>query len=98
MAVWGSAGGATAVGCRAHPTRSLPEAYCAAPRLNETASVPKIPEKIFDMACPPLILCRCKREQVHNAGCYVGFGTSGSLNCVRKYFGRRGTSSGCGSH
>src|SRR5207253_1253804 len=69
--------GATAVDCRAKPTRSLPEAYCAAPRLSVTARVPRIPEKSFDMACPPLILCRCKREQVHNAGCYVGFGTSG---------------------
>src|SRR3954449_216632 len=38
------------------PRRSLPEASCAAPKLSETASAPKIPENTWDMACPPLSL------------------------------------------
>src|SRR4051794_24592677 len=85
---------APALDWRASPTRSLPDAYWAAPKLKETARAPNIPEKSFDMACPPSILCRCKREQVHNAGCYVGFGTRSSLNRVHKSFGHCGTSAG----
>src|ERR1043166_1549260 len=83
---------------RASPTRSLPEAYCAAPRLNEIARVPKIPEKIFDMACQPLFLCRRDGKQIQSAGVYAGFRTDRSHKCVQKYFAATGTTFWARSH
>ena len=76
------------------PDRSLPEAYCAAPRLNETARAPKIPEKIFDMACPPLFCVAARANRFTTRAAMAGSERRYHITVYKNIFDASGTSFG----